>query len=292
MKSVYTLIILLLFCYVSYAQVTDENLNSMLATEYKFAASAAKVGMHDAFLKYISNDGILFKPTPVNGKKYLTENNQPSTGLLSWYPSYAFISKAGDMGLSTGPWEYRKTKKDSSASSYGNFCTIWEKQSNGEWKFAIDCGNDNPKPVEEISALTVDTAKANILSKSGSVNNEKPDELIAVDKQINLISSSIGITSIYQKLINEETRLLRDGSHPIIGSISINDYFSKEELKYNFIPAGGKISTSKDFGFTYGELEITNSQNNSSEKFSYVHVWKKAVRGWNLLVDVTNKIPK
>ncbi len=274
----------------TFAQQKNQNLNSMIATEYSFVSAAAEVGTRDAFLKFIADDGILFRPTPVNGKKFLNENNNPSNSLLSWYPAIAFVSRAGDLGFTTGPWEWRRSKTDSSALAFGNFCTVWQRQLNDEWKFVIDIGNKNDKPHTQPEALKVDTSKSNSSSLITGIKRKGPDELIELDKQFTFISYKMGVAATYGKFVNDKSRLLRDGNYPIIGTKQISEYFTKQLGSYNFKPVGGKISSSKDLGFTYGELTISNADKNNNGNYNYMHVWKKEGKRWIIIIDVANKL--
>jgi len=276
----------------TFAQQKNQNLNSMIATEYNFAKSASEIGTHDSFLKFIADDGILFRPTPVNGKKFLNENNKPSNSLLSWYPDMTFVARAGDLGFTTGPWEWRRSKTDSSALAFGNFCTVWQKQSNGEWKFVIDIGNQNDKPLSEPTALQYQTESLTQPQLIKRMRREKPDELLTLDKQFKVISEKMGVKETYKKFVNEESRILRDGVFPIVGLKQISDYFSTQTSKMNFKPVGGKISSSKDFGFTYGGLEITNQESKLSEQFNYMRIYKKNGKHWVIAVEVANKREK
>ena len=54
-------------------------LHSMVDTERAFAKASEEKGTSESFLMFIADDGILFRPTAVLGKKWLQEN--PLTAL-------------------------------------------------------------------------------------------------------------------------------------------------------------------------------------------------------------------
>ena len=109
MKSAFVATAYLLFSTFTFSQQKNQNLNSMIATEYAFVAAAAELGTRDAFLKFVADDGIIFRPNPVNGKTFLSSAPK-RPGLLSWYPVHAEVSMAGDMGFTTGQAEFRRDK--------------------------------------------------------------------------------------------------------------------------------------------------------------------------------------
>lgn len=284
--------IVLIFCIAisnhNFAQQKKQILNSLIATEYAFVAAAAELGTRDAFLKFIADDGIIFRPNPINGKIFLTEAPK-RPGLLSWYPIHAELSSAGDMGFTTGPAEFRKDK-DSSAIWFGNFCTVWQKQPNGEWKFAIDIGNSNDKPllISKPLEYKIDASRKSQLIRGMSHN--KPNGLLTVDKQFGSLCKKNGIADTYRKFVNEKSRILRDGIFPIDGMKQIADYCDTLNISMNYKPIGGKLSLSKDFGFTYGELSTVNMSNESGERFNYMRIYKKDGNRWVIAIEVLSKI--
>ena len=116
---------------------------TLAETERAFAKTSKEKGTREAFLAFIAEDGTLFRPMAVKGKQWLLEhhpapsNNRP---LLAWQPSYAEVARAGDLGYTFGPWEFKKDIKDEKPVAYGHFVTVWQKQSDGSWKFVVDLG--------------------------------------------------------------------------------------------------------------------------------------------------------
>jgi len=269
-------------------QQKRSDLNSMIETEYSFVSAAGELGMRDAFLKFIADDGIIFRPAPLNGKKFLSEAPNRA-GLLSWYPAHADISGAGDMGFTTGPADLRRDK-DSAAIWFGNFCTVWQKQLNGEWKFEIDIGNQTDKPSVNETPLKYQANGSFSGQLIKGVSRNKPNELFTLDRQFRTISEKLGIAGTYKKFVNDETRILRDGVYPVIGIDQIDHFWRTQNISINFKPLGGKLSLSKDFGFTYGELEMVNNAENGRERFYYMRVYKKDGKHWVIAAEVQSKI--
>lgn len=277
--------LLLLVIYSSvFGQEKNNLLASLIATEYAFAASAGDLGTNDAFLAYIADDGILFRPNPVNGKEFLLNSVSSSAGNLKWFPVYAAISQNGDLGFTTGPWEYSINKKESTNNLYGNYCTVWERKTDGDWLFLIDFGNQNEKPNSLPPRLKSFRNYSARPIKNELNKKEDPALLFELDKQLKSVS--------YLNYLSSDSRFLRDGFFPLIGAGDISAYISGNETYCCFKPDGGKISLSKDFGFTYGKYENTNPKKNIKEQFNYLHIWKKKGKQWILLADVAKKIKK
>ncbi len=75
-------------------QLSD--LKSMVETERAFSRASEERGIRDSFAEFIADDGILFRPTPVLGKKWIQEHPLPASAtrpLLSWQPIFAAVSR-------------------------------------------------------------------------------------------------------------------------------------------------------------------------------------------------------
>jgi len=272
------------------AQQENQNLKTLIATEFAFAASAAEIGTRDAFLKFIADDGILFRPGPVNGKNFLsTAPKRP--GLLSWYPAFAVISNDGDLGFTTGPADFRRDK-DSAAIWFGNFCTIWQRQPNGEFKFVIDLGNSNEIPKKKLPPLKKELLENKLEKFNNKGTESNPKELFMIDEEFSKSNSNSSLAKVYKKYSDINSRILRDDSDLLLGNDEIQKYFAEKKIEYKFKPLGGKLSSSKDLGYVYGELIISGGEEKSNGNYNYMHAWKKRGKDWFLLVDVANRVQK
>lgn len=123
--------------------------NEIIKTDKEFSAASNKLGMKQAFIEYIDDDGILLRPdhAPIvgaNAIQYLSEQNE-STYTLTWEPSAAQVAGSGDLGYSYGI--YNLKLRDTTVK--GTYVSIWKKQNDGKWKFVLDTGNPGVKPKEE-----------------------------------------------------------------------------------------------------------------------------------------------
>jgi ketosteroid isomerase-like protein len=108
-------------------------------------------GMHEAFLHYIAEDGIVLRDNsfPVKGRESLLSvfSERPDTTfILSWEPLFAKISESGDLGYTYGV--YINTDKLTTEITRGTYITVWNKQQDGSWKFVLDTGTQG-LPIKE-----------------------------------------------------------------------------------------------------------------------------------------------
>lgn len=260
---------------------------NLIETEIAFAEAVKNTSVRDGFLQFIDETGVLFRPHPVDGKKFLM-NSEARPGKLLWYPSVSFISNAGDMGANLGPWEFRRSMEEEPVA-FGNFATVWGKQNNGNWKFLIDMGNGNDKP--EIDIPRISSSKvvgANELQKDFG-----DKALFELEKEFINKNIESGFAQSYNAFVGTETIILRDNSFPIVGD-NIKEFLQGQSHLQKWKPLGGALSVSKDFGYTYGsisKIENLSSINKAEQSMYYMHVWYYN-DGWKLLIDVASDIPE
>lgn len=285
-----------LFCLVAPAAAQDSNrsaLRSMVATERAFSRMSEMKGIRESFTEFIAEDGILFRPTPVLGKKWMQEHPlppAPSRPLLTWQPIFAGISRAGDMGYSTGPWQYKNDIKDAKPSAFGNFMTVWKKQPDGKWKFAIDLGTSNPEPK---TAAKLSFGPTSARSPKRVSQALARTSLLDSDREFSRVSSSRGAVEALLSFAATDIRLFRNNKVPFLGRRAAATAMSPLSVEWTWTPTAGDVSISGDLGFSYGIYELREKSGKRSliEKGNYLRVWKKVGGAWAVIIDVADPLP-
>ncbi|MCW3082736.1 MAG: hypothetical protein JWP12_102 [Bacteroidetes bacterium] len=111
-------------------------------------------GMQEAFIKYAADDVVKLRPgeAPIMNKpdleKMFAEHAQDGVLKFQWTPVKADIAASGDLGYTFGNWSIfvpsDGTTRDTTI--YGNYISIWKKQTDGSWKYVLDGGNSTPAP--------------------------------------------------------------------------------------------------------------------------------------------------
>lgn len=107
---------------------------------------ASTAGFNSSILTYADSNIIKLNDGqfPIIGKTAFTAsfNKDKDVKTISWSPVNAEVASSGDLGYSWGNWKF--IAKDT--VYYGNYFTVWKKQADGNWKVALDGGNNTPKP--------------------------------------------------------------------------------------------------------------------------------------------------
>ncbi|HMQ68553.1 MAG TPA: nuclear transport factor 2 family protein [Ignavibacteria bacterium] len=126
----------------------DKDLMKQEIIEADIAMSdlAEKEGFIVALSKNASEDFVKLGEGsyPVIGKKEFDKKFEGKTGpkTLTWKPEKADVSESGDLGYTWGYWKFEMPD----TTVYGNYFTVWKKQSEGIWKMELDGGNSVPGP--------------------------------------------------------------------------------------------------------------------------------------------------
>jgi hypothetical protein len=206
---------------------------SLADAEKAFAAMAAAEGTKPAFLRHMARTALVFDDgRPVNGPAWWKDRPEGS-GLLEWEPAFAEATASGDLGITTGPWDYRPRKEGAppgnrDAASFadpvawGEFLTVWGRARDGEWKFLLDIGISHDKPGAAAPPLKLRKPALDLLPRD---KKEEVDEALASLSA----SDDIYLRSLlaWKKrtpadlTLADKARLLREGKQPVTGSAEV-----------------------------------------------------------------------
>ena len=270
------------------------SLRELVDTERAFAKASGEKGTRTAFMEFIADDGILFRPTAVKGKQWMVEHPLPPTpkrSVLSWQPIFADVSAAGDMGYTTGPWEFKQNIEDDKPTDFGNFVTVWKKQADGTWKFVVDLGISNPQPASSPSvwqpAATRKSGKPT--TKIDAVTEQSV--LIRRERDFSNASAKQGAVKAFLNYSASDARLFRNDNFPFVGKSAAAKALATNKNVWTWEPAFADVSRSADLGYTYGSYELRNNDAVLTEKGNYLRIWKKQNGPWRVVLDVTNPLP-
>lgn len=144
--SILTSTLILLFGCSQKKVDTTVYCEELMKADRDFSAYSIQHGKNAAFMKFAAEDVTFLNENtyPMVGIKFLEERQSKrtdSTYILTWKPSYARASQAGDLGYTYGTWKL-KIKADTTKQGEGTYVTFWQRQSNGEWKYVLDTGHD------------------------------------------------------------------------------------------------------------------------------------------------------
>ena len=278
----------LIFLFLITANVSAQSkadLQKVVETEIAFAKAAEMKGTKAAFLEFLADEGIIFRPTEINGKQFWNARAD-SPDLLSWRPNWADISSDGKLGYTTGGWEYRPKGKTDEPAAYGEYVTIWQKQSDGKFKAVLDIGIAHPKPAG--------TKYGWSFPREAETTQNKPEKAITLGQLTDIFSKKL-LSDGYFKYFAEDVVVLRDGEMPLKGKTTAFLGLEKLDAKFpprSFLNFNGNLS--QVFGnmmYAYGTYQLTH-EDKSISKWNFVQIWKYRGGRWHVVLDIFNQIPE
>jgi ketosteroid isomerase-like protein len=283
------LVLVYLFAYPS-AIISQDNPDwtSLVKAERAFAAASLAKGTRTAFLEFLAEDSILFRPSPVPGKKWIAEHPAPPT-LLTWEPVFADVAQSGDLGYTTGPWEIRPKSPQDKPTAYGQYVSVWKRQADGTWKAVIDLGISHAAPEGNPKILQPSNFKAGSEKARRNVRiDEERSELLAFDRELASSVSEKGSAQAYLRYLADDARLFREKTVPVAGKREIFAILSQSGGKPVLQPNRADISNAADLGYTYGTSRSMASDSAGAVGVAgnYVHIWKRRGNRWTLVLDI------
>ena len=294
------LLALLVFSPVASGQKenTSPALASLVEAERSFARTSVEKGIRESFYEFFAEDGINFQPHPTNTREAIRKRPAPAKRppiTLNWEPVYADISRAGDLGYTTGPYWLTDEGPEHGPTRHGYYFSIWKKQADGSWKVAIDLGIQTPAPNASSPQAFHPAPLSEFKPKSAGLNLDKERAaLIGTEREFLKASNAGGVMKAFMEFMSEDARLHRNGIFPLTGKDSIRTYFSGKAMRLAWEPIKADVSQSDDLGYTYGSYELKEEEGAATraEKGYYVRVWKRNKKGkWKVVLDTTNPLP-
>jgi ketosteroid isomerase-like protein len=266
-------------------------------------------GVRESFLAFFADDGINFQPHPTNTREAYLKRPAPPTRppvTLNWEPIFADVSRAGDLGYTTGPYWLLDKSPEQKPTRHGYYFSIWKRQPDGAWKVILDVGIQTPVPDAAEQALYFQTVQQRSAAKKASANVNKINleteraNLLTAEREFISAANSRGLSKAFEAHLGEEARLHRNGIFPLTKRAPIRSFLAQKKFMLSGEPLKADVAESNDLGYTYGRYELREegsaAQATAAEKGYYVRVWKRDGAGgaggrWKIVLDTTHPLP-
>ena len=246
----------------------------VIAAERAFAARHQQVSVKRAFIEYAAPDGVMMTPSgPRNARAFVdTWPDEDDKGLIKWWPRFAGIARSGDVGFTTGPADFGGSNR------FTNYFTIWKKQPDGSWKWAIDLGTRKGARPASSPGDPVETV---------AVSDVAPMPQMAAWAELFALDSAVGAASgadsnALAPRFAPEAQAIGWTDVPLIGAEAIAASIAGRP-PIAMKPEGGGMSEAGDMGWTFGHATWTES--GQAKRGPYLRVWQRRAGGWKILVD-------
>jgi ketosteroid isomerase-like protein len=291
MKIYFCVLFLFMFVGGVFGQ-SKTDLQKLVETEIAFAKAAETKGTRAAFLEFLADDAVVFRPGARNGKEFWQA--QPESGaLLAWSPAWADVSSDGNLGYTTGGWELRPKGKSDAPNAFGEYVTIWLRQPDGNFKAVLDIGISHGKPASKtaVKGSTAKSAAPSATWKSpvdAGAGETKIESRITLNTLTDIFSKRQMSDALFRYLANDAI-VLREGRMPFINKTPA--FLELEKVDKDFPPDSylnfdGNIS--QRYGnmmYSYGTYKLTH-KDKSVSNWNFLQIWKFRENRWQIVLDI------
>lgn len=258
--------LLMCICFKLYAQ---QPIDQLIATEQKFAATSKAQTTKIAFLYFLDSNCVGYhKGVQTVMFKDWTERKE-SNSKLTWNPELAIIGSSGELGVTTGPWEFRQNSLKDTPVTHGYFATVWKKQNDGRWKAMFDMGiGYNDASVVNSDEVKVESIVLNNVSQSSYDGNWLMIDQQLSNKKTTLIS-----------LLAPDAWVSIQGHAPFKNANAAKAVADILPNNIQYKPAGYFVAQSNDLLAVYGGVLKDGKQEQA-----FLRVWIKKENEWKLMM--------
>ncbi|MDX1547327.1 MAG: nuclear transport factor 2 family protein [Rhodothermales bacterium] len=259
---------------------------TLVAAERAFAQTSVDEGTRTAFLGVLADEAVIFRPRPTPARAHY-EATPESRGRLSWEPTVADVSAAGDLGYTSGPYVYQEDGR----TAHGHYVSVWRRAEDGPWRLVLDVGVPHPEPGAAGSVQIPSRDRGDPgagLTPAGVAAARVA--LADADAALGEIAATEGAAAVYQAAAAPSLRFYRAGAPPSVGLDAALARVGEAPASWR--PLGGGVARSGDLGYTYGLAAWQPARGAGPDSTSYLRLWRRRADGnWMLVLDLAAPIP-
>lgn len=255
-------------------------LKKMIETEKAFAQTSLDKGTKNAFLEFLGKDAIVFNQgTAINGLGYWQKLDFKN--LLTWQPTFSEIAISEELGYTLGNFQVHNLTAEDKPLSYGSFFTLWKKQTDGNWKVAVDFGVNHP----EINAINAILKETYATFKPYELKNTSvlAERMVFMNDFFYWKNAKTSLNP-FEPHLSQDIKLYRNNLLPIVGREAAKNYLKKTYDKA-IVYTGLKAIPSKagDLVCVYG---VISGKGKTGE---YARIWKQESKDmWKIVMEMVN----
>ncbi|HKP67729.1 MAG TPA: hypothetical protein VJV05_00510 [Pyrinomonadaceae bacterium] len=276
------LAIAILILATSLTSFSQDYAQQIYETERAFEREVAEKGIREAFIKYLSPVGVMFRPEPVVGRAWWSSRPK-SPAALTWNPIRIVVSENGALAYSVGNSIYKPKGPTDTDEFYGHYLSIWNRQADGQYLAALDVGINHPKqsPVE-----------ANWKPGTDPSPNKNEKHLVASESSIGFyrMAEERGLSKAYKAYAADDIFLMRDENLPVAGRDAAAKFTGDQKLAIKFAKRRSFVEAG-DLAWVHSQYSLRDKDGTEKESGNYVQVWTLRNGKWLIAADVFIAIP-
>lgn len=246
------------------------DIGPVVEAERAFAAQAQATGWVEAFEAYSTPDAIVLQAVPVNARQSLADIDPANRGdtSLNWGPEFAGVSRGGDLGFTTGPYNGGDT-------AFGQYFTVWRRQEDGAWKWIYDGGTNQTSPTTVNSTAQVEALP---IGARGAGTERAAIETVLREEGELAQAAASNAGRAYQAVFAATGRMNRDNQPTALGRDAVAALAGEGAIGFS-APQIVQSSGNGDMVFTLGQVRWEGGSG------YYCRIWVLQSEGWRIGYD-------
>ena len=256
-------------------------LNTILDAERALGEATVARGQKAAFVEFLTDDSIIFRPEAINGKDFWTRQTELSGSNLTRTMTFADVAANGLLGYTTGNWQLKRKEPEVDVVTYGNYVTIWERRNGAGFRAVIDISirHDEPNgPAEPVDRKRPPEQNPNKYGWS-------PADTAMKFLQAGMTAG--GLAGAYNQFADDDVLLLIDREAPIQGKKRVVRE-TKRFISTKF-PLKVAMYQSADMAYFWNQCHYANSEE-GQEVGNCLQILKLRKNKWYIVLGVFARV--
>jgi ketosteroid isomerase-like protein len=271
----------------------EKALASLIGAERSFSGTSEQKGIREAFLAFLAEKAIVFRPGPVEGRPIYEKMDPANPTVLAWAPEIAEVSASGELGYTSGPYQVRPDR-GTEPTGFGHYVSIWKKQADGGWRVLLDIGvqHDRPQSAGPVSAVATPQVSKTFEALSPEALRDEEGAFGERAGSFEKETASRGSRKALSAFAADDIRVYRPGRFPSVGKRAFDAIIPSGAGR--IAPGSGRrkaayhvgLAWSGDLAYSYGTFEISRDRA-VVETTAYLRIWRKDPSGiWRICLDI------
>jgi ketosteroid isomerase-like protein len=256
-------------------------LATILEAERALVETAAAKGQRAAFVEFLTDDSIIFRPEAINGKEFWTRQTEPAGSNLTRTTMLADVAANGLLGYTTGNWQLKSKDRGVDVVTSGNYVTIWERRNGAGFRAVIDISvrHDEPKAATLV-----------LERKNPPVQNSNKYGWSPADAAMKFLRAGMmtgGLARAYDEFADDDVLLLIDREPPIMGKKRVIS--QTRRFKSTKFPLKVAMYQAADMAYFWNQCHYANSEE-GLEVGNCLQILKLRNNKWHIVLGVFARV--